>query len=212
MPSLRSFIVVMVLVTGCAPRVIKLPVSPRPAKVGTFALGVNGSAKVLDYQAAPSGRTTGRAKGLKIGGFGKENSAVASNVTVSRGALPSFTVACERRLSSASFRSARHGLSCAAEGVAITVDEPTADDFRGAVRIGQVDFELQSTDELEGGGIPQRPTGFHLRRAGRWLGSFEYVQQGDVYLAPDLSADERDAVLIAMVVVQSTDRFFALDK
>lgn len=212
MRSLLSFIVFVLVVTGCAPRVIRLPVSPRPAKVGTFAVGVNGSAKVLEYAAVPSGRTTGRAKGLKIGGFGKENAALASNVTVSRGAWPSFTVACERRLSSASFRSARHGLSCAAEGVSITIEEPSADDFRGGARIGQVDFELQSTDELESGGIPQRPTGFHLRRAGRWLGSFEYVQKGDVYLAPDLSVDERDAVLIAMVVVQSTDRFFAIDK
>jgi hypothetical protein len=196
---------------ACAPRVIKLPISPRPAKVGTFKLGVNGRSQVLDYEAVPSGKTKGKGSGFKVSGFGKDSATVTENVTITRSGQPLFTAVCDRRLTTASFRSARHGLTCSANGFSLQVEEPSNDDFRGGARVGAVDFELRSTDQLESGGVPQYPTGFHLLRAGRWLGSFEYVQRGDVYLARDLAPDEREAALIAMVVVQSTDRFFAFD-
>jgi hypothetical protein len=77
--------------------------------------------------------------------------------------------------------------------------------------IGNAKQQQQRSFVQMASGAPMHPSGFHIRRNARWLASFEYYQFGNAYLDAALTGDERDAVLIAMVSIQSTNHWLARD-
>ena len=79
------------------------------------------------------------------------------------------------------------------------------------MKYGGVALEVVSTIDFTDGKQGWSPAGFHLRRDGRWLGTFEYFKDGKAYLAPDLAPEEHAAVLAAVVSISSTGRWFQLN-
>jgi hypothetical protein len=202
---------------GCT-RVLRLPRMEAPPVVGQFEQGVNQRTRLLEVEVPEvkkdAQRSTGltiRSGGAKLGGSEKQEQ--RSTLVVQRGGQQVASVECHARQEGVTVNLSdfsRHTLSCAGAGFALEVQEPRNDAFIGSARVGDVALALESTDDLEKG-VPQYPTGFHLTANGRWLGTFEYVNDGKAWLRADLTGAERDAVLAVMVVMQSTDRWLAKD-
>ncbi|MEW6431293.1 MAG: hypothetical protein AB1730_07265 [Myxococcota bacterium] len=208
---------VIATTSSCA-RALRVPHTDAPPIVGTFEHGINQRTKVFDVEVPEVKKDTQRSDSvtLKYGGAklgGSETQQQRSNLTVLRGGQPLVSVECLSRqegvtVSRTEF--SRHTLTCSGAGFALEVQEPRADVFVGSARVGPVEVAFESTDEMEKG-IPQYPTGFHLKANGRWVATFEYFQGGKAYLRPDLAGPERDAVLAVVVVLQSTDGWFVND-
>ena len=206
--------------TACGPRNIKLPNLAVPPQVAPFETGVNARTKVFDYEIPEVKYSVQKTNGMmsvKLGfgipRLGKATQQQQRTFIVKRGLNPALDVSCETvqgegRVGRKDFT--RHTYTCGGSGFELVVDEPKRQFFQGAVHIGDVSLDLESTDQMASG-APMRPSGFHIRRNGRWLASFEYFQFGNAYLGTDLTAEERDAVLVAMVSIQSTNHWLARD-
>lgn len=208
--------VAVVALSACAPRAIKLPNVTVPPTVVPFEQGVNSRTKLLDYEIPEVKLAGQRTQGVSVKlpwgqSIGNAKQQQQRSFVVKRGANPQLSVDCETRQEGkrvASVEFSKHTYKCSAPGFELLVDEGRRSVFSGSVRIGEIALELESTDEMKSG-IPMRPSGFHIRRNGRWMASFEYYQFGNAYLGADLTADERDAVLVAMVSIQSTNHWLA---
>jgi hypothetical protein len=214
----RFLFVAVVALSACAPRVIKLPNVAVPPTVVPFEQGVNARTKLLEYEIPEVKLATQKTQGMSIKlpwghSIGNAKQQQERSFIVKRGSNPQLSVDCEtrqegKRIASKDF--SKHTYKCAGPGFELLVDEARRSVFAGSVRVGEIALELESTDQMASG-VPMRPSGFHIRRNGRWIASFEYYQFGNAYLGADLSADERDAVLVTMVSIQSTNPWLARD-
>lgn len=214
----RFLLVTAFALTACGPRNIKLPDAAGSPTVAAFEQGINARTKLLDYEIPEVKLATQKTQGMSIKlpwgqSVGNTTQRQQRSFIVKRGGNPELSVDCEtlqegKRVASKDF--SKHTYKCGGAGFELVVDEANQQVFSGAVRIGQVALELESTDQMVSG-APMRPSGFHIRRNGRWVASFEYYQFGKAYLGTDLTADERDAVLVTMVSIQSTNHWLARD-
>lgn len=214
----RFLFVAAFVMTACGPRNIKLPEVAVSPTIAAFEQGINARTKLLDYEIPEVKYATQKTQGMSIKlpwgqSIGNAKQRQQRSFTVKRGANPELSVDCEtlqegKRVASKDF--SKHTYKCGGAGFELMVDEATRQVFSGAVRVGEVALELESTDQMLSG-APMRPSGFHIRRNGRWVASFEYYQFGKAYLGTDLTADERDAVLVTMVSIQSTNHWLARD-
>lgn len=214
---MRLFILLSASLTAfsCA-RAIRLPTMDAPPVVGQFEGGVNQRTRVFEFEVpeVKKGTQVSKSLTLKFGGAqlgGGKNQVQPSTVTVLRAGQPLAQLEClseQGGVIAGRRDESRHAFSCVGNGFSLRVDEPQKDVFHGSAQVGPVALDIVSTDDMAEG-IAMYPTGFHLTSAGRWVASFEYFQSGKVYLRPDLSGPERDAVLAAAVVIQSTDRWMA---
>ena len=214
----RFALLAALALTACGPRNIKLPDVAVAPTVVAFEQGLNARTRLLDYEIPEVKLEVQKTQGLSIKlpwgrSIGNAKQRQQRSFTVKRGSNPELNVACEtlqegKRVGSKDF--SKHTYKCGGPGFELVVDEATRQVFSGVVQIGAVAIDLESTDQMVAG-VPMRPSGFHLRRQGRWLASFEYYQFGSAYLSADLSAEERDAVLVTMVSIQSTNHWLARD-
>jgi hypothetical protein len=212
----RLLFVAVVALSACAPRAIKIPNVAVPPTAVSFEQGVNARTKLLEYEIPEVKLATQKTQGMSINlpwghSIGNAKQQQQRSFVVRRGANPELSVDCETRQEGkriASMEFSKHTYKCSAPGFELVVDEARKSVFAGSVRVGEVELELESTDQMLSG-IPMRPSGFHIRRNGRWIASFEYYQFGKAYLGADMTADERDAVLVAMVSIQSTNHWLA---
>ena len=202
--------------TACGPRNIKLPNLATPPTVASFEHGLNARTKLLEYEIPEVKFAIQKTVGLSVrvpwGSVGKSKQQQQRSFVVMRGANPQLNVDCETLQQDMKVwsRYSKHTYTCGAQGFELVVDETKRQVFAGTVHIGEVALELESTDQMSAG-VPMRPSGFHIRRNGRWVASFEYFQFGRAYLSTELSPEERDAVLVTMVSIQSTNHWFAKD-
>lgn len=204
--------------TACGPRNIRLPDHAVSPTVAPFEQGLNARTKLLDYEIPEVKLAVQKTQGMSVKlpwgqSIGNAKQLQQRSFIVKRGANPELGVDCETlqqgaRVASKDF--SKHTYKCGGPGFELVVDEARRQVFTGAVHIGDVALELESTDQMAAG-APMRPSGFHIRRDGRWLASFEYYQFGKAYLGADLTAVERDAVLVTMVSIQSTNHWLARD-
>jgi hypothetical protein len=215
----RFLLIAAFALTACGPRNIKLPNLAVPPVVAPFETGLNARTKLLEYEIPEVKlavqKTTGLSVKLAFGipRLGKATQQQQRSFIVKRGVNASLDVNCETvqaegRVGNKDFT--KHTYTCGGADFALVVDEPKRRTFTGSVHVGDVSLDLESTDQMASG-VPMRPSGFHIRRNGRWLASFEYFQFGNAYLGADLTAEERDAVLVAMVSIQSTNHWLARD-
>lgn len=207
-PRLTLVLVVAAVtsLSGCAPRLIKLPDNRHVPAAAAFKMGANSRTTLLEYEVPRVKVSKVRSAGFSIGGFGKQKAQMQRAFSVNRPG-GSIDVSCEAVQEGARVMAldyTKHTYNCGGSNFELRVEEQQRDVFVGAARLNGVNVDIVSTDDMEQG-PPQGPSGFHLRRGGRWLASFEYFQAGNAYLAGDLSAEERDAVLTAMVVIQSSN-------
>jgi hypothetical protein len=203
--------------TACGPRNIKLPNLAVPPTVAPFEQGINARTKLLDYEIPEVKLAVQKTVGMTVKVFGHSignaKQQQQRSFVVKRGANASLDVSCETlqqgaRTGNKDF--SKHTYKCGGSGFELLVDEAKRQVFQGSVRVGEISLDLESTDQMASG-APMRPSGFHIRRNGRWIASFEYYQFGNAYLGADLTADERDAVLVTMVSIQSTNHWLARD-
>ncbi len=203
------------LAAGCA-RNLRLPALDTKPLTTSFETGFNHRTKAFDFEVpevkkdvqVSSGISLNLA-GASLAGSGKSDQ--GASFAILRGGQPFLAAACrllQQGTHVGTVDYPRHTYTCTAPGFELTVDEPQPQVFTGTARLGKVAVSLESSDDLEKG-IPQRPSGFHLKVGARWVGTFEYWQGGKVFLRPDLSPAERDATLATMVAVQSTDLWLA---
>jgi len=202
--------------TACGPRNIKLPDHAAAPTITPFEQGVNARTKLLDYEIPEVKLAVQKTQGMSVKlpwgqSIGNAKQQQQRSFVVKRGANPALDVSCETVQQGARVAAkdySKHTYRCDGGGFELRVDEAKPQSFTGAAQVGAVALELESTDQMTDG-APMRPSGFHIRRNGRWLASFEYYQFGKAYLGADLSADERDAVLVTMVSIQSTNHWLA---
>lgn len=214
----RIFVLAAFALTACGPRNIKLPEAATAPTVAPFEQGVNARTRLLDYEIPEVKFAAQKNKGLSIKmpwgrSIGNSKQQQQRSFVVKRGTNPELAVECETVQQGGQVGSrdlSKHTYKCGGAGFELLVDEPRRQVFEGVVKVGEVALELESTDQMLSG-VPMRPSGFHIRRNGRWVASFEYYQFGKAYLGADLTADERDAVLVTMVSIQSTNHWLARD-
>ena len=216
----RFFVIALAAVTftACAPRVIRLPNLTTPPVTADFEQGLNARTKLFDYEIPEVKYAVQKTQGVSIktpwgSSLGKSKQQQQRSFIVKRGSNPELGVDCEtvQQTAKVGWKDfSKHTYTCGGAGFALVVDEPKRQVFTGVVKLGDVELSLESTDKMASG-APMRPSGFHLRRDGRWVASFEYYQFGKAYLDAGLTAEERDAVLIAMVSIQSTRHWLARD-
>ena len=201
---------------ACGPRNIKLPNLATPPTVALFEQGINARTRLLDYEIPEVKFAVQKTEGMSVklpwGSVGKAKQQQQRSFIVKRGPNPALGVECETVQQDVKVWSkyAKHTYKCGGQGFELLVDEPKRQVFAGSVRVGEVTLDLESTDQMASG-APMRPSGFHIRRNGRWIASFEYYQFGKAYLSSELTAEERDAVLVTMVSIQSTNHWLAKD-
>ncbi|MFT3711452.1 MAG: hypothetical protein QM817_27780 [Archangium sp.] len=211
----------LALTSACAVpyRSIALPVALQTAPSNDVieVTGKKNRTKVFDFEIrqVDAGRTRGLA--INIGPVNlMDKFTQQRKFTIERGGAPFIeSVSCTsvNKDAKGSFIAYyRHTYTCTSPGgFELSVDQPASKEFNGKVKLGSVNLELSSTrDFADGTTSGLSPCGFHLRRDGRWLATFEYYKQGKVYLAPDLTPDEHDAVLATVVSISSTGRWFQL--
>ncbi len=217
-PMTRFLVVALSLVafSACGPRNIQLPNLMTPPVTAPFEQGLNARTKLFDYEIPEVKFAVQKTQGLSIktpwgSSLGKSKQQQQRSFIVKRGSNSELGVDCETLQQTAKMGwkdFSKHTYTCGGAGFALVIDEPKRQVFSGMVKLGDVELSLESTDKMASG-APMRPSGFHIRRDGRWVASFEYYQFGKAYLDAGLTADERDAVLIAMVSIQSTNHWLA---
>ncbi len=214
----RFFVIALAAVsfTACGPRNIQLPNLTTPPVTADFEQGLNARTKLFDYEIPEVKYAVQKTQGVSIktpwgSSLGKSKQQQQRSFIVKRGSNPELGVDCETLQQTAKMGwkdFSKHTYTCGGAGFALVVDEPKRQVFSGTVKLGEVELELESTDKMASG-APMRPSGFHIRRNGRWIASFEYYQFGKAYLDAGLTAEERDAVLTTMVSIQSTNHWLA---
>lgn len=216
-----SSLAIAVVVSACAaPRSISLPVTTQTAPASS-TIEVSGSkfrTRVFDVEIPRVELGKRRGFALKLGPVtvNKNRTTQERKFSIERGGAPIATdVNCmsvnqEQREGLLVY--SRHTYTCSSQsGFELAIDQQNEAVFSGKAKLGHVDLEVISTIEFTDGKKGWSPSGFHVRRDGRWLGTFEYFKQGKAYLAPDLSPEEHDAVLAAVVTISSTGRWFQLN-
>lgn len=210
---------VIALASSCAVpyRSIHVPVSPQTSP-STDTIEVSGKknrTRVFDFEIrqVDSGRQRGLA--INIGPINlMDKTTQQRKFTIERGGAPFISnvncVAVNKDAKGSFIAYYRHTYTCTSEGgFELSIDQPGSKEFTGTAKLGGVTLELASTrDFADGTTSGLSPCGFHFRRDGRWLATIEYYKQGKAYLAPDLSPEEKDAVLAAVVSISSTGRWF----
>lgn len=210
----------LVLASACAPaRSVVLPVgSEAPLASATIESGAKNRTRVFDFEIPRVDASRQRGFVFKLGPItvNKGRHTQERKFTIERAGAPLITnVSCmsvnqEQREGALVYY--RHSYSCSSEsGFELQVDQTSQALFNGTVKYGGVSLEVVSTIDFTDGKQGWSPSGFHLRRDGRWLGTFEYFRDGKAYLAPDLAPEEHDAVLAAVVSISSTGRWFQLN-
>jgi len=214
-------VVALTLASGCAgaARSVVLPVSMEaPLATATIETGAKQRTRVFDFEIPRVAASRQKGFVFKLGPvtLNKGRTSQERKFTIERSGSPFITdVNCmsvnqEQREGLLVYY--RHSYTCSSpSGFELQVDQTSQALFNGTVKYGGVALEVVSTIDFTDGKQGWSPAGFHLRRDGRWLGTFEYFKDGKAYLAPDLAPEEHAAVLAAVVSISSTGRWFQLN-
>lgn len=199
-----------------APRSIQLPVSMEvpPATSKIEVSGSKSRTRVFDFEI-PRVQAKTRGFALNLGPITvRDRSTQQRSFVIQRAGTPFLAVDCtgvnqQKREGLVVYY--QHTYACAADGFSLQVNQTGESYFSGNVKLGDVDLELVSTIEMSDGKKGWSPSGFHLRRNGKWVATFEYFREGKAYLANDLTPEEQNAALAAVVSISSTGRWFQLN-
>jgi hypothetical protein len=214
------FAILFVVVSFSCTRHVRLPKSAANPITSPVTRGVNAASKAFDYETSEVKVQLGVSKGIAIKGLpismGRINLSQTRSFDIKRKgqdiASPSCTLTHQGDYASFGLDKTVHTMACNDVDFELAITQNKAKAYTGTFVRGGKTYTIMSTTEMADGPVANSlANGFHVYEDKQWLGTFEYYFGGNMYLAPNLSEEAREAAVLVSLSLAASNNYLVND-